>query len=433
MSYAPSPYRSVQRSPAATSPGLMRRVGVMMAIIAALALSPSTYDYLFLSFASFRFPIGTYAFFGFVGLSALMLVTGQINRHGVIAIILLLAVSFGLATTSLWSQSTVYLALKLPLVLGIPTLLFAAGFYLSASGRIKDLAYSICVLSSLVLLGIWIFGIDVIVGFQTGLDEEFGGRYQSISRVLAVGAVMFAALGISAGKLHWKFLLLLASAIVLFQVLFTGGRVGLLVIAISFPLLYLSTVSPQLRVASILAFIILAVLFISEVDLVTLAETIWPGDLPLTIQRVLIDYSSEATGAFQLLDRSNLWRLAIALWNENPVFGVGLAGYPVSAGIGDIEGVYPHNIILELAAETGLFGLTLFLGFVAIVMFARPLRPADPADRLLATGILASGAAIASVISDFGLQRELFLGLGLYYGLKFPDAALIRPRTAANR
>lgn len=402
-----------------SSLNIIANLGGLLALCAAMALSPTTYDYLLLSFTSVRLPIGTFAFTVFIGLSILMIVTGQINRQGVLSIIMLLGVSFGLALTSLWSPSQFYLQFKLPLVMSTPALLFGAGYCLAASGHLRTFAYSICALSLLILVGIWAFGIDVVVGFQTGLEEEFGGRYQSISRVLAVGAVMFVALSMSARIFLHRVALFSAGAILLFQVLFTGGRVGLLIILIAMPLLYLCIIGPRWRLASIIIFMLAALLFISEVDLASLAIAIWPGELPLTVQRILIDYSTESIGSFQLLDRDNLWRLALELFKENPLFGVGLAGYPVSAGIGDTLGVYPHNIILELASETGLYGLTLFSGFASIIMFSRSHGPVDPADRLVAIGILASGVAISSVISDFGLQRELFLGLGLHYGLKF--------------
>ena len=406
--------------------GFKTLLGTTLAVLAALAMSPTTYDYLILSFSGLRLPMGTAAFGAFVGLTAILLVSGQINRRGMVAIMLLLAVSFGLAMTSLWSESTIYLQLKLPLVLGIPALLFGAGFYLAATGHLRHFAVVACTLCSFLLLGIWIFGVDQIVGFQTGLEEEFGGRYQSISRVMAVAAVMFAALGLSAQKLQTKALLLGTSAVLLLQVLYTGGRVGLLIIAIALPLVYLSTINPRWRLAMIVGFLSLATFFVVSVDLVTVASAIWPGDLPLTIQRVLIDYASETAGTYSLLDRANLWRLAFELWNENPIFGVGLAGFPVNAGIGDTLGIYPHNIILELASETGIFGLFLFLAFVCMVLLARPIAPIDRQSQLIATGLLASGVAISGVISDFGLQRELFMGLGLYFGLKFPDSAVAK-------
>ncbi len=405
-----------------SQPGLFELLGFLLAAFAAIALSPSTVDYLFLSFTTIKAPVGTYGFGAFLALTAAAVLSGRINRNGMIALLWLLAVSFGLALTSIWSESTVYLQYKLPLVLGMPSILFAAGFFLAASGRTRLFANCICVLSFVILLGIWIFGIDVIVGFQTGLDEEFGGRYQSISRVLAVGAIVFASMAVTHPNYYTRIALFLVSVLLVFQVLYTGGRVGLLVISLAAPLLYFSTFRPKMRLFLIVLFAAFAFFVLTKVDLLSLVSAVWPGDVPLTVQRVLIDYSNQQADQFQLLDRENLWRLAIELWSENPVFGVGLASFPVDAGIGDMRGVYPHNIFLELAAETGIFGLILFLSFVLTVIMRRAKGIVAPMDRMIATGVLASGVAISSVVSDFGLQRELFLGLGLYYGLKFPDA-----------
>lgn len=428
LKYSPAGVPAAARS---TQSGLFESLGFLLAAFGAVALSPATVDYLFLSFTSLKVPIGTYGFGAFLALTAVMIFGGRINRRGLIALIWLLAVSFGLALTSVWSESTVYLQSKLPLVIGMPAILFAAGFFLAASGRTRLFANCICILSVAILVGIWIFGIDVIVGFQTGLDEEFGGRYQSISRVLSVGAIVFASMAATYPNHYVKAGLLLVSALLVFQVLYTGGRVGLLVIAIAAPLLYFSTFRPWTRLFLLVAFAAFAFLVLTRIDLLTVVSAVWPGDVPLTVQRILIDFSNQQADQFQLLDRENLWRLAIELWSENPVFGVGLASYPVDAGIGDMLGVYPHNLILELAAETGLFGLTLFLSFALAVVMTRARGVIAPMDRMIATGILASGVAICSVVSDFGLQRELFLGLGLYYGLKFPDV-LVRAR-AGNR
>lgn len=51
---------------------------------------------------------------------------------------------------------------------------------------------------------------------------------------------------------------------------------------------------------------------------------------------------------------------AIQLFSENIFFGIGTSAYNTYTGLG-----YPHNIILEVACEGGVFGL-LFFGFVVV-------------------------------------------------------------------
>ena len=48
---------------------------------------------------------------------------------------------------------------------------------------------------------------------------------------------------------------------------------------------------------------------------------------------------------------STAWQL----FKNQPLFGIGTAGFP--------EG-YPHNIFLEIAAENGLLGLIIFFSFL---------------------------------------------------------------------
>ncbi len=46
---------------------------------------------------------------------------------------------------------------------------------------------------------------------------------------------------------------------------------------------------------------------------------------------------------------------SILIFLSHPILGVGLGGYPVYSS--NIEAVWPHNMILEILCETGLFGL----------------------------------------------------------------------------
>lgn len=389
-----------------------------LSALGAISLSPTTADFLIASLIRASLPLGTYAFYGFIALTAVLAVTGFAARRGIAITAALFAVCSYVAMTSLWSPSTIYLAVKLPLVLLLPSVLFLAGYILAATGSAVRFAHSIFVFGLAVLLSIWIFGIDQIAGFQTGLEEDFGGRYQSISRVLAIGAVVAGVIAFTSRDLRIRVALFSVAALLLLQILYTGGRVGLLIIVISAPLLLASLLRGAQLVGYVTTCVVAVILFNYVIDLFAVVQFVWPGEVPLTIQRVLLEFGEDTSSQFQLLERSNLWRLAVELWQENPLLGVGLAGYPVAAGIGDVTGVYPHNLVLELASETGLIGLMLFGAFFLYVVLGEVRADASRAEHMLAVGILACGIAISSVISDFSLQRELFIGLGLYAGLR---------------
>lgn len=65
--------------------------------------------------------------------------------------------------------------------------------------------------------------------------------------------------------------------------------------------------------------------------------------------------------------RPTLWKDAINMFLENPFFGVGAGNWQFGTQYG--EYVYPHSMTLELAAETGVFGLTAFFAMVGFIFF----------------------------------------------------------------
>lgn len=69
-----------------------------------------------------------------------------------------------------------------------------------------------------------------------------------------------------------------------------------------------------------------------------------------------------------VLARFDLWNLSIALWTENPLFGIGWNGFKYYTGIeaGRVfTGIDPHNAYIQLLAEVGLIGTIL----IVFVMF----------------------------------------------------------------
>ena len=79
--------------------------------------------------------------------------------------------------------------------------------------------------------------------------------------------------------------------------------------------------------------------------------------------------------------RSELWAVGWRMWQDNPVVGVGLQGFVDNSGsyareLGPLryaqfiteQDLVVHNSFLELLAETGVVGLTLYLSVVVIAL-----------------------------------------------------------------
>ncbi len=109
----------------------------------------------------------------------------------------------------------------------------------------------------------------------------------------------------------------------------------------------------------------------------------------------------------EISTRVDIWRTAFDIWENHPVLGVGLGGFPLAyeqALVPDKEFLpstifqpppHAHNIFLQLMAEQGILGL---LAFVAILVAAvrgtiRLRHSSDRVARLLGSGLLAALAA----------------------------------------
>ena len=112
--------------------------------------------------------------------------------------------------------------------------------------------------------------------------------------------------------------------------------------------------------------------------------------------------------------RTVLMGKAISLWLQRPVLGHGCGSFPLLLGRADAK-AHPQNILLEIMAELGLVGLSLFaaLNFYAIRLLGpwRRLR-SDPWRMLML--MLYVGALVNAMVSgDLHENRALFMALGL--------------------
>ena len=112
-----------------------------------------------------------------------------------------------------------------------------------------------------------------------------------------------------------------------------------------------------------------------------------------------------------IVQRAGLYRLAMGLFVENPVLGVGTSGFEVAARTEPgLEGHdYPHNIVLQVASEFGLVGLALFgaLAILALLWW----RPTSTVA--VALGGLAAFLLLNAMLSNGLYENRMLWGVWL--------------------
>ena len=141
-----------------------------------------------------------------------------------------------------------------------------------------------------------------------------------------------------------------------------------------------------------------------------------------TIQRADPEGSADA--------RWNIWRVARVIVAENPMTGVGLGAYSLahaqySARINNVPpaargGKDTHSTYLNIAAETGLPGLILFIAMVASVavpaeLTRRRAKGTPRATQLLALELGLLGFLVAGIFGSFGKLSFLYVQLSLIW------------------
>jgi O-antigen ligase len=117
-------------------------------------------------------------------------------------------------------------------------------------------------------------------------------------------------------------------------------------------------------------------------------------------------------------ERTVLWSQAYDAFLAHPWSGLGTGGFSAITWAAD----YPHNLVLEAAAEFGVVGLALVLAFLTAA-FAAPAHvwaQAKPADRLLPATVLAlltCTTVNAGFSGDITDNKALWLWAGVGVGL----------------
>jgi O-antigen ligase len=235
----------------------------------------------------------------------------------------------------------------------------------------------VLVLFKLFLLSFIWFGIQ---GIAVGELGKVGWHY-TLSNTDGFGGFMVLAIGIGFGAassrvILWRRLGYGTLALGLLGVVAAFARGAVLAAALVLFLMWLR--SPR-KLAITIASVSGAILMIPVI------EVVHPGGAFWAEMRTVTEGTSSGTGQ----DRWQLWRIALQVWKQSPLFGVGSwnTGIVASKSFqqGEIEGRYSqpgrlysraiHNIYIQMLAEQGLVGTVLWFTMLAgFIIRLRRLR-----------------------------------------------------------
>lgn len=319
-------------------------------------------------------------------------------------------------------------------------LLMVVAGSLAASWRVLRVAFTVLVcgavlLSVLTLVQVAAGDPDLQFGGLAGVEE--GHIYGDVSeirpagpfgdpnyfaRILLLAFPLAAFLGSGHHRLREQLSSAAAAVLIGLAVLFTYSRGGMLTLAFVIALLVVAgrvRLGPRTFAAAAIAMVLLL-----PTDI---------GRRLLTIQSAFGANGNTAVADSSVEKRQHLHGVGWQIFEDHPLAGVGggnfgshYPSYAREVGLTGLDytapGVrqYAHNLYLELAAETGLAGLTAFVAAMTLTITALLrarrilLARGDTAHAALVMAIVLSvaGYLVASFFLHSGQQRYLWMMLG---------------------
>ncbi len=254
-----------------------------------------------------------------------------------------------------WSSSSAYAFAKSVrfLVYVVPTFFLSAIVIAPSSERLGNFIVALLTFSGAIL------SIALLTYFQNPeiLPNLFGTNYLVTGQTIGLGAVILGAKYFHKKNCATvsKDTLLIAGVIItsLFLELHIGGRgplLSTLIVLGGLCVVFLKNKPQKLLIVSLVSIIGVAVGF-------CLIKYVEHDNLPISLQRIF----SEG-GIKSLTLRLEYYESALQCFQTYLFKGVGIGSWPDYYGLEKLYNTewHPHNIFLEIAAETGLAGLILF-------------------------------------------------------------------------
>jgi probable O-glycosylation ligase (exosortase A-associated) len=233
---------------------------------------------------------------------------------------------------------------------------------ISSAARIR--LYVLVSAGSFGLLGLW--GVLQGMAGNARLDSLWLGGSNFVAAILSLMIPFVLAAVFDRGFPSWQRIGLASSVIAMTMcLLYTDSRGGLL--ALMGGLLSLVLLGKQK-----------GKLLVALVALALIVYPMIPSQYGVRLSTVVTDNNEEDLSADS---RPILWQLALRMWQDHPVLGVGLGNFPLvvdsySSKAGDLvksaamaELIFgrsrePHGLYTGLLAEAGLLGLALFVALL---------------------------------------------------------------------
>jgi O-antigen ligase len=349
-----------------------------------------------------------------LALTTVALGTTEIDARFARAAYLFAMLNLFFAVTYFWSPSGAYGFQKALLTLGFPVLCLAVGFLVARDGHIPLFLGSCAMLACVTAL------VFVMSGHT---PEQFSERerertviitYQNFAFIMALGAIW--AIQRLAGRMTAAtpcYALLLIGYV--YFIILSGGRIGLLLVLVTVGIFLWSSVQNRLLACTLVAMLLLITGLAAYMVSIYAYDIAFSQETPATIRR-LVHYAFIQTEHYAAGTRDVFYHLALDLILAFPLAGVGWGGFPSAAGLPDLAGFYPHNLLLELLSETGLIGTMAFCMFFAWLMCRFVAARGPAAERNLISAVLSAGFATSMVGGDWPSQRVLFFAFGAMIG-----------------
>jgi O-antigen ligase len=259
------------------------------------------------------------------------------------------------------------------------------------------------------------------------------------AQILLIAISMAVVLGISETRPRPRLAYFGAACICVTALLFTYSRGGMLSLGVMTALLL---VSLRIRRSHALAALGAAAL----VFLLILPTNI--GRRLVTVQELLPGYAPIKLDS-AVEKRRLVMGAALGMFKDHPIAGVGAGNFtPYYAEYENLVGSaaleydplgskqYPHSLYIEIAAENGLLGLTLFGAAIALALASlyrarrELLRRGDGANAAIVQGIALAivGFLVSSLFLHGSYQRYLWLVLGFAAAaLKLTERGAVEP------